>query len=596
MTSSSIRSWSWILLFVILLSGVSVLLSSSSEDTHVTATPFITQSTTQSGNRPPRAFSGGPYTGMEDSLLQFDGSASCDPDGIIVTYLWTFGDNTTATTPQPVQRYSQEGNYSITLTVIDDQGAIASQTSFASISDQSPLSDFTGSPLHGSAPLIVQFTDQSSSFDGINAWQWILDENVTSTAAHPHYTYTQSGLYSVTLTVTESDGDNHTVTKWNYINVSHPRDPLNHTVPTLITPLSPPIITAGTTLNQTLVLQNNDSSLLNRSTFHVSPIPLPNWTVAIEPATITLDPAANATVVLTVSPPSSTPPQQYNLSISVQNIDFPTFHTVRVLPVEVVAPPLEHAVPSVSISPFLQTGFNGSSIQYDILIRNNDAPSFPTTIFTLNTTLPAMWVSSSNQTAAILSPGESAVIALIITAPRIASPQNYTFMVTVMHGANASYDGQTRGLFTVIRENGDTPSDSEPTPPDTPLNVSVRIEPEMPTSNQTVSFTIQTNASTETETRIRIYVDEILIHQDTASGTYTYESGPFSAGPHTFHIEVENEDGVIIRIPINTTHTFIVTLSESSLPSFSWHGLLTAILPLLILNVVTYIIVPRRPS
>jgi PKD repeat protein len=324
---------------------------------------------------------GGPYTGVEGSLLQFDGSASCDPDGIIISYLWTFGDNSTATTPQPVQRYSQEGNYSITLIVTDDQGVNASQTSFALISDRPPLSDFTGSPLHGPAPLTVQFADQSSSYDGINTRQWMLDENITSTAAHPYHTYTKGGLYSVTLTVTESDGDNHTVTKWNYINVSHPRDPLNYTAPTLIAPLSPPIITAGTTLNQTLILQNNDSSSLNRSTYHVTPIPPPNWTAAIEPATVTLDPAANATVVLTFSPPSSTPPQQYNLSIRVQNIDLPPLHTIHVLPVEVVAPPLEHAVPNVSISPVLQTGFNGSSNQYDIHIRNNDAPSFPATLY-----------------------------------------------------------------------------------------------------------------------------------------------------------------------------------------------------------------------
>jgi PKD repeat protein len=539
---------------------------------------------------------GGPYTGVEGSLLQFDGSASCDPDGIIISYLWTFGDNSTATTPQPVQRYSQEGNYSITLIVTDDQGVNASQTSFALISDRPPLSDFTGSPLHGPSPLTVQFADQSSSYDGINTRQWMLDENITSTAAHPYHTYTKGGLYSVTLTVTESDGDNHTVTKWNYINVSHPRDPLNYTAPTLIAPLSPPIITAGTTLNQTLILQNNDSSSLNRSTYHVTPIPPPNWTAAIEPATVTLDPAANATVVLTFSPPSSTPPQQYNLSIRVQNIDLPPLHTIHVLPVEVVAPPLEHAVPNVSISPVLQTGFNGSSNQYDIHIRNNDAPSFPATVFTLNTTVPTMWMSSSNHTSVLLAPGESASIALIVTAPRTAAPQNYTFVVTVMHGANTSYNGQTEGVFTVIGENGNTPSDNEPPHPHTPVNVSVRIEPEMPTSNQTVIFTIQSNASTETQTRIRIYVDEILIHQDTASGTYTYEDGPFSAGPHTFYIEVEIEDGVITRVPVNTTQTFIVVPSESSLPSFSWQSLLSAILPLLILNGVTYIITPKRPS
>jgi hypothetical protein len=103
MRSTSTRFCSWILLFVIVLIGTFVLLSSPSISSKAVASPFLSSSTTQSSNRPPHAVSGGPYTGIEGTMLQFDGSASCDPDGDIATYYWLFGDNTTATTPKPIK-------------------------------------------------------------------------------------------------------------------------------------------------------------------------------------------------------------------------------------------------------------------------------------------------------------------------------------------------------------------------------------------------------------------------------------------------------------------------------------------------------------
>jgi len=75
-----------------------------------------------------------------------------------------------------------------------------------------------------------------------------------------------------------------------------------------------------------------------------------------------------------------------------------------------------------------------------------------------------------------------------------------------------------------------------------------------------------------------------------------YESGPFSIGPHTFHIEIEDEQGAITRVPANNTQTFTVTSSEFSLPSFSWQGFVLAFLPLLILNGLSYFIKPKRPK
>jgi PKD repeat protein len=595
MRSTSTQYWSWILLFVIVLSETFIVLSLPSINPKAVASAFLSPSTTQSSNRPPHAVSGGPYTGIEDIVLQFDGSASCDPDGVIATYYWLFGDNTTATTAKPNKQYQQEGNYTVSLTVTDNKGATTSQTTYAIISDQSPSPNFIGSPLQGPTPLLVQFTDQSSSHDGVIAWHWEFDDNSTSSITHPQHTYTLSGLYSVTLTVTEADGDHETITKSNYINVSQPTSPPTHTSPTVITPSSTPIVTAGTPVNQTIIVKNNDAPPLNQSTFYLSTTIPANWTASIDSPIITIDPGANASIILTFSSPSITLPQQYNFTINVHNIDQPHLQTNLSLPVEVVRPPSEHAPPSITVSPPHSIGLHFSA-EYDINIRNNDAPSFSPTAFTINTTVPTNWTSNTNPSTLTLAPGESAITTLTITAPSTTTPQNYTFMVTVIHGANTSYNSTATGIFVVKPQNGETPSNEEPLPTKTALNVSVHIEPETPTSNQPIIFTIQTNASTDTDAQIRIYIDDVLLNQDVLNGTYLYESGPLSIGPHTFHIEIEDEQGVITQIPANNTLIFTVTSSESSLPSFSWQGLVLAFLPLLILNGLSYIFNPKRPK
>ncbi len=58
----------------------------------------------------------------EFELLTFDGSASYDPDGgAIVQYRWDFGDSGTATGPKPTHKYTAAGQYTVVLTVIDDE-------------------------------------------------------------------------------------------------------------------------------------------------------------------------------------------------------------------------------------------------------------------------------------------------------------------------------------------------------------------------------------------------------------------------------------------------------------------------------------------
>ncbi|MGK2875867.1 MAG: PKD domain-containing protein [Nocardioides sp.] len=58
----------------------------------------------------------------------FDGSASDDPDGTVVSYAWDFGDGQTGTGAQPTHAYAAAGSYQVRLTVTDDGSATGSTT------------------------------------------------------------------------------------------------------------------------------------------------------------------------------------------------------------------------------------------------------------------------------------------------------------------------------------------------------------------------------------------------------------------------------------------------------------------------------------
>lgn len=80
--------------------------------------------TAPSTNTPPiAAFS----FSCTDLTCSFNGSASSDTDGSIVSYAWTFGDGNTASGVTASHIYAAGGTYPVTLTVADDDGATDSE-------------------------------------------------------------------------------------------------------------------------------------------------------------------------------------------------------------------------------------------------------------------------------------------------------------------------------------------------------------------------------------------------------------------------------------------------------------------------------------
>ncbi len=92
-------------------------------------------------NVPPVADAGGPYSGATGAAIQFDGSASADPNGDLLTYAWDFGDGSSADGAAPSHGYSAAGTYTVTLVVNDGQSDSTPDTVTAEIFDSAAPAD-----------------------------------------------------------------------------------------------------------------------------------------------------------------------------------------------------------------------------------------------------------------------------------------------------------------------------------------------------------------------------------------------------------------------------------------------------------------------
>lgn len=76
-------------------------------------------------NQPPSAAAGDDGTVQLGEALTFDASESADADGDIVAFTWDFGDGGGASGPVVEHAYDRVGVFTVTLTVEDDDGAVA---------------------------------------------------------------------------------------------------------------------------------------------------------------------------------------------------------------------------------------------------------------------------------------------------------------------------------------------------------------------------------------------------------------------------------------------------------------------------------------
>ncbi|MGB5490341.1 MAG: PKD domain-containing protein, partial [Woeseiaceae bacterium] len=161
---------------------------------------------------PPNANAGGPYSGVVGSVIGFDGTASSDSDGTIVSYAWDFGDGGVASGPSPTHSYSVDGNFTVTLTATDNDGLTGIDSTTAAINpaggNTPPVAQANG-PYSGTEGSAVQFSSGGSlDPDGsIVSYAWDFGDGNATATANPVHTYVAAGTYGVSLTVTDNAGD-----------------------------------------------------------------------------------------------------------------------------------------------------------------------------------------------------------------------------------------------------------------------------------------------------------------------------------------------------------------------------------------------------
>jgi hypothetical protein len=148
----------------------------------------------------------GPYFGTVDEPLQFTGSAENGTEPY--SWYWDFGDGETSGEQNPIHTYDNPGNYTITLTVTDDEDKISVDTTWALIVDvnQPPSAPSITGPTSGKAGTSndYNFTATDSNGDdfryyidwgdGNTEWTSLATSGTPLIVSH---TWSEKGTYTI---------------------------------------------------------------------------------------------------------------------------------------------------------------------------------------------------------------------------------------------------------------------------------------------------------------------------------------------------------------------------------------------------------------
>ncbi len=122
-----------------------------------------------------------------------------------LTYAWDFGDGATSTLANPSHTYASSGNYTVTLKVTNSCGAQNTIQKFVNVTVcVQPDAQFN---LPQSGGLDLQFTNTSTGSNPMNYWWTFGDTSPGSSEKHPSHHFPHSGVFNITLEVSDACGN-----------------------------------------------------------------------------------------------------------------------------------------------------------------------------------------------------------------------------------------------------------------------------------------------------------------------------------------------------------------------------------------------------
>ncbi len=135
------------------------------------------------------------------------------------SWSWDFGDGNTSKEQHPRHTFNNVGSYTVKLTVTNAVGSDEEiKTDYVKVLI-SPQAFFTADKTFGSAPLTVNFTDES--VNNPTSWSWDFGDGTTNQLQNPSHTFSSVGTYTIKLTATNAAGSDVEI-KTSYVKVAIP--------------------------------------------------------------------------------------------------------------------------------------------------------------------------------------------------------------------------------------------------------------------------------------------------------------------------------------------------------------------------------------
>ena len=197
---------------------------------------------------PTADFTYSPSSPTDVGIIQFT-DASTDPDGMIVSWSWNFGDGTNSTSKNPQHNYTTSGQYTVGLEVADNDGAkkLTSKTITVIINNppNPPLKPIGQTTIERG----VYYTFNSSSIDpdgdsvrlrydwgdgSLSNWSEFVDSNTTVSLSH---SWRSPSIYSISVIAQDNSGLNSSWSTPLTVIVSEPE--MSNETPILNEPKTP---------------------------------------------------------------------------------------------------------------------------------------------------------------------------------------------------------------------------------------------------------------------------------------------------------------------------------------------------------------------
>ncbi|HLA72999.1 MAG TPA: DNA/RNA non-specific endonuclease [Steroidobacteraceae bacterium] len=174
--------------------------------------PDDIEAAVESDTQPPIAGITGPATLNEGDTANYSAASSIDPNGSIASYLWDFGDGTTASGVSVTHTFAQDGTHVVSLLVTDNDGLTDTATFTVDVANVAPV---VGALPNATLNAGGAYTAAGSFVDpGADNWtatvNWGDGSSPSQSALGGHdfslvHVYGTAGTYIVAVTIADDD-------------------------------------------------------------------------------------------------------------------------------------------------------------------------------------------------------------------------------------------------------------------------------------------------------------------------------------------------------------------------------------------------------